>query len=429
MMRFADTAPEAALPKGVKDFLPLKAAKSDYLQQQLRQVFASWGFRPIVPPQLEFLDELEKGLGEELRERTFRFDDRQSGRLVAFPPDITPQVARIVATRMRELPLPLRLSYSGRVLRHTEQQAGKDRDIFQTGVELIGLDGPEADAEMIAMAVECLAAVGADEFTVDIGQVDFFRGVMDGFPLPGELAGKVAGAIGRKDSSELVSLLDSVEIADQAREEVLALPRLFGGRDVLDRAAKVVRNDRSRRALDNLSQVLDVLDVYGVLEHVTLDLGELRGLNYHTGITFQGFLSGIGRAVCSGGRYDNLTEQYGFPAPATGFTFDLLNLLFALDKKLDERVTLGTDVLIFARGKDLLPAQKLARGLRQRGFSVARDIIERPLDESLDYARKTDFKVLLAVGSEQEEVRVIRIDEGQERNVSYRELLSESFKL
>jgi len=252
---------------------------------------------------------------------------------------------------------------------------------------------------------------------------------MDGFPLPGELAGKVAGAIGRKDSSELVSLLDSVEIADQAREEVLALPRLFGGRDVLDRAAKVVRNDRSRRALDNLSQVLDVLDVYGVLEHVTLDLGELRGLNYHTGITFQGFLSGIGRAVCSGGRYDNLTEQYGFPAPATGFTFDLLNLLFALDKKLDERVTLGTDVLIFARGKDLLPAQKLARGLRQRGFSVARDIIERPLDESLDYAHKTDFKVLLAVGSEQEEVRVIRIDEGQERNVSYRELLSESFKL
>jgi len=429
MMRFIDSAPEAALPKGVKDFLPLKAAKGDYLQTQLRRVFAAWGFRPVVPPQLEFLEELEKGLGEELRERTFRFDDRQSGRLVAFPPDITPQVARIVATRMRELPLPLRLSYSGRVLRHAEQQAGKDRDIFQTGVELIGLESPEADAEMIAMAVECLAAVGADEFTVDIGQVDFFRGVMDGLPMTGALAGKVAGAISRKDSSELLVLLGTAEITDQARDEILALPRLFGGRDVLDRAEKVVRNERSRRALDNLSQVLDVLDVYGVQEHVTLDLGELRGLNYHTGITFQGFLSGIGRAVCSGGRYDNLTGKYGYPAAATGFTFDLLNLLFALDKNLDERVALGTDVLIFARSNDLRPAQKLARGLRQRGFTVARDIIDRTLEASVDYARKTDFKVLLAVGGEQDDVGVINIKDGGERNLSYRELLSESFTL
>ncbi|MDT8419486.1 MAG: ATP phosphoribosyltransferase regulatory subunit [Desulfuromonadales bacterium] len=428
-MRFVDSAPEAALPKGVKDFLPLKAAKGEYLQQQLRKVFSAWGFRPIVPPQLEFLDELEKGLGDELRELTFRFDDRQSGRLVAFPPDITPQVARIVATRMREMPLPLRLSYAGRVLRHAEQQAGKDRDIFQTGVELIGLAGPEADAEMIAMAVECLSAVGGTEFSVDIGQVDFFRGVMDGLPLTGELAGKVAGAIARKDSSELVKLLELVSLSDQSREEILALPRLFGGRDVLDRAERVVRNDRSRKALENLSRVLDVLEVYGVLDHVTLDLGELRGLNYHTGITFQGFLSGIGRAVCSGGRYDNLTGQYGFPAPATGFTFDLLNLLFALDRSFDERVKLGTDVLIFAAGRDLRPAQKLARGLRQRGFSVARDIIDRPLEAALDYARKTDFKILLAVAGEADNVRIIRTSDGAEQSSSYRELLSESFTL
>jgi len=315
------------------------------------------------------------------------------------------------------------------VLRHAEQQAGKDREIFQTGVELIGLASPEADAEMIAMAVECLSAVGADEFSVDIGQVDFFRGVMDGLPLTGELAGKVAGVIARKDSSELLQILETLEISDQARAEILALPRLFGGREVLERAEKVVRNERSRRALDNLSQVLDVLDVYGVLEHVTLDLGELRGLNYHTGVTFQGFLSGIGRAVCSGGRYDNLTGRYGYPAPATGFTFDLLNLLFALDRKLDDRVSLGTDVLIFARGGDLRPAQKLARGLRERGFSVARDIIKRSLGESLEYARKNNYQTLVAVAGEQDEVRVTHLGDGRERTLAYRELLTESFTL
>jgi len=326
-MRFSDFSAETDLPKGVRDFLPLKAAKVEYLQQQLQQVYIAWGFRPVITPQLEFLDVLERGLGDGLRDRAFRFDDRQSGRMLAFPPDMTPQIARIAATRMSELPLPLRLCYSGRVLRHTEQQAGKDRDIFQSGVELIGLDSPEADAEMIAMAVEALAAVGAEEFTIDIGQVEFFRGVMEDLPLDDRLAGRVADAILRKDSSELKLLLEKSGLKDNACEEILSLTRLYGGREVLDRAEAAVSNERSRRALDGLAQVLDVLDVYGVLEHVTLDLGELRGLNYHTGITFQGFLSGVGHAVCSGGRYNDLTEKYDFSAPATGFTFSLLHLL------------------------------------------------------------------------------------------------------
>ncbi|PLX89176.1 MAG: ATP phosphoribosyltransferase regulatory subunit [Desulfuromonas sp.] len=428
-MRFTDTTPEAALPKGVKDFLPLKAAKGEFLQQQLRQVFSAWGFRPVIPPQLEFVDELDKSLGDDLRERAFRFDDRQSGRLVAFPPDMTPQVARIVATRMKEAPLPLRLCYSGRVLRHAEEQAGKDRDIFQTGVELIGLDSPEADAEMIAMAVECLSAVGAQQFTIDIGQVDFFRGVMDGVPLTGILAGQVAAAIDRKDSSELQTLLQTIDIDDRTREEILALPRLFGGCDVLNIAEKTVRNDRSRRALDNLSHVLKTLDVYGVLEHITLDLGELRGLNYHTGITFQGFLPGIGRAVCSGGRYDNLTEQYGYQVPATGFTFDVLNLLFALDKNLDKQVSLGSDALIFASGSDLQPAQKLAQVLRRQGLSVARDIYDRSLQEAREYARKVNFNTLLVVNGEQDEVQIIRLNDATEEFKPYNALLTEQFKI
>jgi ATP phosphoribosyltransferase regulatory subunit HisZ len=172
------TTQETLLPKGVKDFLPLKAAKIEYLNRTLQKVFHSWGFRPVCPPALENLDVLEYGLGTGLRERTFRFDDRQSGKLVAFPPDITPQIARIFATRMQDLPLPQRLCYSGRVLRHAEQQAGKDREIFQAGVELIGLESAEADAEMITMAIESIQAVGAEEFTIDIGQVEFFNGIM-----------------------------------------------------------------------------------------------------------------------------------------------------------------------------------------------------------------------------------------------------------
>ena len=421
-MRFTDSPSEPDLPKGVRDFLPLKAAKAEFLQQQLQQVYTAWGFRPVITPQLEYLDVLERGIGAGLRERTFRFDDRQSGRLLAFPPDITPQIARIAATRMSEFPLPLRLCYHGRVLRHTEQQAGKDRDIFQSGVELIGLDSPEADAEMIAMAIEALKAVGAREFTLDIGQIEFFRGVMDGLSLDERLAGQVADAILRKDSSELNLLLESAPLDAVSREEILALPRLYGGREVLEKAEKTVRNERSRKALDGLARVLDVLEVYGVLEHVTIDLGELRGLNYHTGITFQGFISGVGRAVCNGGRYNNLTGQYGFPAPATGFTFSLLQLLFALDKLLDKVVAPSCDLLIFSTGADLRAAQEVACSLRKQGYSVARDIIDRSQDEALEYARQMNYRYLAVVAAEGQDVELIAADDGKRVKRSWQQL-------
>ncbi len=423
-MQFSNPQPEADLPKGVRDFLPLKAAKLEYLEQQLRETYNSWGFRPLIPPQLEYLDVLERGLGDGLQARTFRFDDRQSSRMLAFPPDITPQIARIVATRMSEMQLPLRLCYSGRALQHAEQQAGKDREIFQSGVELIGLDSPEADAEMIAMAVEALSAVGADEFTIDIGQVEFFRGVMDGLDLDSRSAAQIADAISRKDNAELARLTGQANLSERAREEILALPRLFGGKEVLERAQKSVSNDRSRRALDGLSRVLDVLEIYGVLEHVTIDLGELRGLQYHTGITFQGFLPGVGRSVCSGGRYNNLTAQYGFEAPATGFTFNLLHLLFALERVLDERVTPSCDLLIFSTGEALRTAQQLACKLRKQGYSVARDIIDRSLDEATSYARQMSYRKLAVVGTEQN-IELIDLENNSRQVVSIDSLLQQ----
>lgn len=429
MTDFSHSMTETLIPKGVKDFLPLKAAKIAYLEQTLGGVFARWGFRPVIPPSLENLDVLEKGLGPGLREKTFRFDDRQSGRLVAIPPDITPQVARIVATRMQDLPLPLRLCYSGRVLRHAEQQAGKDREIFQAGVELIGLASPEADAEMIAMAVEALGSLGAEDFTIDIGQVDFYQGVMAELQLPAETLRRLQEAITRKDSSELAGLLESVAAPDESKEAIRSLPRLFGGREILAKAERVVRNERSRRALANLEQVLDILEVYGVERHITIDLGEIRGLDYHTGITFQGFLPGLGRAVCSGGRYDNLTARYGRGAAATGFTFNLLNLLFALDRELDRQVARQTDVLLFQLGADKRPAQLVARALRARGYSAARDMYPRSLDESLDYAQKMDFRFVMVIGELDRPIQLIRTGDRHEETTSLAAIQADGFVL
>ena len=420
---------ETRLPTGVKDFLPVKAAKLDYLQNTLRSIYRSWGFRPVAPAILEDLSVLELGLGTDLREKTFRFDDRQTGRLVAFPPDITPQVARIAATRMRDMPLPFRLCYNGRVLRHTEQQLGKDRQIYQSGVELIGLSGPEADAEMIAMAVMCLQTVGATGFTIDIGQVEFLRGVLDDLPLDAAQSHDVRTAIAAKDISGLQQKLKGLPLTDRQCDELRALPRLYGGREILDQARQVITNPASQKALDNLERILEVLTVYGIEEHITLDLGEMRGFDYHSGLIFQGFLSGFGQAVCAGGRYDGLTERYGFAAPATGFAFNLYNLLFALDRVLDERAEEGTDILLFSSGQDKAPAQHLAAVLRSQGYSVARDIIERDQAASLDYARRMHYRYLLVIEPAEEEMILIRTADGENTCVTSAAIESGQFRI
>jgi len=423
---------EAPLPKGVSDFLPETADKITFIAARIHRVFDLWGFRRMITPLLEFEDVLALGMGEELRGKTFRFDDRQTGRLLAIPPDITPQVARIVATRMHALPLPHRIYYNGRVLRQAEMQSGRSREIFQSGVELIGLDSPEADAEMVAMAVEVLKNLGFSGFKIDLGQVAFYRGIMEASGLPRPVQLRLQEAIAKKDASAVARVLEPEAVPDRVKQEILLLPRLYGGREVLDEARRSVGNERSRKALDNLTQVLEILDIYGVSEHLTIDLGEIRGLDYHTGITFEGFVPGMGEAVCSGGRYDDLTAKYGYPAPATGFAFNIMALLASLSKRPEVEASRSRDFLIFNQKDERREALEMAQQLRALGYSCARDIITRDLKSSLGYARKMDIRWLLVIGAENcspDEVYLVRVADRRGITVSRDALFEKSLDL
>jgi ATP phosphoribosyltransferase regulatory subunit len=417
-------ASDISLPRGVSDFLPEAAAKIGYIEGRIRRVFELWGFRRVITPKLEYEDVLSIGMGDELKGRTYRFDDRQSGRLLAFPPDITPQIARIVATRLNGWPLPHRISYSGRVLRQTEMQAGRSREIFQSGVELIGLDSPEADAEMVAMAVEALQGLGFDNFKIDLGQVEFCRGIMEASGLTGLTLQELQQAVARKDSSAVAKILAGNHVTDESHTEISALPRLFGGREVLDEARRVVTNSRSRAALDNLCQVLEILEIHGVSDFLTIDLGETRGLEYHTGITFEGFVSGLGEPVCSGGRYDNLTVRYGFPAPATGFTFNVLSLLQALQSRPEVEASTARDFLLFNCRDDRREVLEVAHLLRSQGYTAARDIIRREYDSSLEYARRMNIRCMLVIGEDPADTgcRAVRIRDGRSISLSREQL-------
>lgn len=419
-----DRSVDTSLPRGVADYLPGRAAHLSALEQQVLHVAAAWGFRQILTPALEFEDVLAVGMGEGLRSRTFRFDDWQSGRMLAIPSDITPQIARIVATRLKGHPLPHRISYAGRVLRHSELQSGRSREIMQAGVELIGLDSPEADAEMVAMAVEVMTLAHLQNFTVDLGQVAFCQGVFEASGLVGEPLRLIKEAVALKDVSTVEMLLERHTVSDTSRQELLALPRLFGGLEVLDEAARIVKNSRSSAALKNICEVVEILKLHGIERCLSIDLGETRGLDYHTGLTFEGFVPGIGEALFSGGRYDDLTGRYGFDAPATGFTCNLLSLMQALELQGGTQQE-QRDLLIFNRANDRCEALQISHKLRQHGYAIARDIIKRDLAASCAYAAQTSIQAILVIDNDltgQGNYRLINVQDRTENNVTREQL-------
>jgi ATP phosphoribosyltransferase regulatory subunit len=212
----------------------------------------------------------------------------------------------------------------------------------------------------------------------------------------------------------------------------VALPRLFGGREVLTEAGRVVANDRSKMALENISRVLDILDVHGVSDYLTIDLGEIRGLDYYTGVTFEGFVGGLGEEVCGGGRYDNLTTKYGFPSPATGFAFNVLALLNALEKRPDVEASKTTDFLIFNLKENRREAVEIAKCLRDRGYTTARDIIRRDFDNSMAYARRMNILRLMVIGGNycsDDEVYIVRVADNKGIAVKKTELPGMNFSV
>jgi ATP phosphoribosyltransferase regulatory subunit len=423
---------ENSLPKGVTDFLPEQAERIGLIEGKISRTFEMWGFRKIIPPMLEFEELLAAGMDEALREKSFRFEDRQSHRMLAIPPDITPQIARIESMRLKGYPLPHRIYYTGRVLRHVESQSGRNREIYQAGVELVGLDSPEADAEMIAMSVEVMREIGFDQFKIDLGQVEFYRGIMAAADLPADSAAEIRGAIARKDISSLKSTLAVLDLSDDLKGQIVALSRMFGGIEVLDKAAAIVNNDRSRKALENLARVIDILAMHGIRDELTIDLGEIRGLAYHTGLTFEGFVPGVGEPVCGGGRYDTLMGKYGDPRPATGFAFNVLNLLQVLEQAVGKDMSRASSFLVFNLLEDKQAALALATALRRQGYPAARDIIRRDLDESLEYAKLNGIQfavVIGASGTSEDELLLIRTADGVRRTVKASDLAADAAPL
>lgn len=389
-----------SIPKGVQVLPPPQASRLRWIEKKLLSVFQRWGFREVLTPTFEYLDVFAHGANSGGQGKTFKFVDRQTGLLLALRSDLTPQVARMVATTMRHDPLPLRLAYSASVFRHEEPEAGRQREFFQTGVELIGLDRPEADAEMISMAVEGCREAELPHFQIDVGQVEYLRGILQALDPSPELRRNILSALRRKDAVELEIILSPLPVEAKLKEGIVNLTTLYGGEAVLEKAKAWAVTEQSRSALDNLIQVYDVLKTYGLAEHIIIDLGETYAFDYHTGVTFQIFTESLGYPIGGGGRYDNLIGQFGYPCPATGFAFELEKVLAVLEAEGIAPADHGPDFLIIDFNPDKRHALHIAQTLRSKGYAVARDIIQRDLEGSIHYARVSAIPRAIILGRE-----------------------------
>ncbi len=392
--------PLTQLPKGAKIYLPDEATRKRAVEERLSGVFRRWGYREVVTSAYEYFDVLSHGTDHDLQERMFKMVDRESGRLLALRADVTPQIARIVATRMRDEPKPLRLRYVTNVFRYDEPHVGRYREFYQAGVELIGLPNPEGDAEMVAMTVEGLRALGLERFQIDVGQTEFFRGILEDVAADLATSGELRSALGHKDLSALERLVGELHAPAAVTELLLALPTLYGRGDVLDRAERLVKNQRSEAALANLAEVYRLLRAYGLADSVLLDLGEVRGFDYYSGVHFEAYVSGLGASLVGGGRYDQMLARFGYDCPATGFAFETGRALLAMESQGAEPRLAGPDFFVIDFTPDKTRALALSRRLRDAGAAVARDIISRPLAESLAYARGQRAGWALIIGGE-----------------------------
>lgn len=323
------------IPPGTQILIGRAARRRRALEQAICSVFEGWSYEEIVPPIFDYYDVFIKGMGTGLEEQVYRFIDRD-GNILALRPEFTSLVAKTVVTRLGKATKPIRLYYSGEVLRFEKPRGGRQREFAQIGIEHFGSSGKSSDIEILLIAVEVFQRLGIGDFQINLGSVDFFGGIVDRFDLSESQMTELKQVLNLKDQAGLESLLKRLSFEERRKQILRSIPRLTGGREIIREARSLIRNQRSVQALDHLEEILEVFENLNLARHLTIDLGEVQGFDYYTGILFRAYVPQLGFEVANGGRYDGLPATFGEDLPAVGFSFSL--------DRLEQIATPGIDV-------------------------------------------------------------------------------------
>lgn len=357
-------------PEGVRDIYSLECKKKTALERKLHQVLALYGYQDIETPTFEFFDIFNSDTGTVSSREMFKFFDRDNNTLV-LRPDMTPSIARSVAKYYSDCDFPLRLSYVGNTFLNNRSYQGKLTEKTELGAEHINDDSTAADAEAIVMMIDCFLSAGLQDFRVDIGQTEFYRGIMDALDTTSEVKAQIHEYIENKNTLGMEMLLSGLEMKECYRNILLEYNELYGDASMLKRAKKLTVNPRCQSAIERLEQVYEVVCQYGYEKYISFDLGMVNHYDYYTGIIFRGYTFGTGDAIGKGGRYDNLLVQFEKNAPAIGFTILVDDMLSALDR---QKIGISLkdfeySVLLYEK-KDLSDAISFAVELRNSGVKT-----------------------------------------------------------
>ena len=356
-------------PEGVRDIYNDECAQKKELISRIEKVFHSYGYRDIETPTMEYFDVFGYEIGTIPSRELFKFFDREGDTMV-LRPDFTPSIARACSKYFLEDKQTIRLCYEGNTFVNHSSLQGRLRESTQTGVELIGDESADADAEIIAMVIESLKNAGLSDFQITLGHVGYFSALVRDAGLDEETQEQLKDLIRNRNVFGVEKMISLLDLDERKKKALTGITALFGGGDVLDEAMKMTQCEKALEAVSRLKEVWEILKLYGAERYVSFDLGMMSSYAYYTGIIFRGYTYAVGEPVVKGGRYDRLLSFFGKDAPAIGFVVVASQLLAAMNRQQLSAFSPEKRILICYEKENRPQAIEKARELRREGKNV-----------------------------------------------------------
>ncbi|MCR5440559.1 MAG: ATP phosphoribosyltransferase regulatory subunit [Lachnospiraceae bacterium] len=360
-------------PDGVRDIYGKEYDNIKYVRKTISDCLSSYGYSDIQTPSFEYFDVFSKEVGTIPSRELYKFFDKDN-ETIALRPDFTPSIARCAAKYFMDEDRPLRFSYIGSTFQNISSLQGKYSEVTQEGAELIGDASAYADAEMVSLLIESLLRTGLENFRISVGEVDYFKGLCSEAKLSPEEEADLRDLISSKNPIAAADLLKELNISDEMRDKLLRITDTFADHSMLSELEKDAGNEISKKAIERLTSLFDLLKIRGYEKYVSFDLGMLSKYQYYTGIVFKAFALGTGSPVAMGGRYDKLLSYFGKDAPAVGFVIlpdDVEKLLERQGKAFPEESSVEEIIYDPCDPSSYEEAVKIACCVREKGGRAA----------------------------------------------------------
>ncbi|MCC7563712.1 MAG: histidine--tRNA ligase [Methanobacterium sp.] len=414
---------ELQKPRGTRDFLFEEMKERKFVENTMRKVFETYGYQEIKTPIFEDLSLFTLKSGEGIIEEIYHFQDK-GGRDLALRPELTAPVARIYLNQLQKAPKPIKMYYFGSCFRYERPQAGRFRQFWQLGCELIGGKSPDCQAEIIALAAQCLEELNLEDYQIHLGNLGILRGILNQDGVSADQQDQIMAIVDKGDVEELKKLLKECKIGEKSGHILLELVGMQGPQKIIDDVKTIIKDyPDALESLKELEELLIILESFGFADY-TVNLGIARGLDYYTGCVFEIYVEGLGaqKQISGGGTY-NLIEVFGGDqVESAGFAFGFDRVMEAL-KNQNTKQPLKNRLEVFVApisSETKLNAFEIAQKLRKKGIPTDVELVGRKLKKILSFADNSGARFVVLVGArdlENGEVTIKDMETGNQEQI------------